>query len=158
MCFFNLLEGFHDCASLSLPGTGQRKGGIFRAANEQIEKMHFSPFSVGNGWPLQTPIEGAWTEDCALPSAVPRLPPTTRPRPCSSSVFTPKQMAEAEDYYYRGRLEIIVTWSWRMRMTRLARPPLLFSFVGPLLLREDTRSGLISEDIFRLAAQHMGQH
>ena len=34
--FFNLLEGFRECASLSLSGTGQREGGAFREANMEI--------------------------------------------------------------------------------------------------------------------------
>ena len=36
--FFNLLKGFRECASLS-----QREEGTFRDAEEQIEKMLFSP-------------------------------------------------------------------------------------------------------------------
>ena len=38
MRFFNLFKGLREWASLSLPGTGQREGGTFRDANEQIEK------------------------------------------------------------------------------------------------------------------------
>ena len=38
--FFILLAEFCECTSLSLPGTGLREGGAFRAANEQTEKMH----------------------------------------------------------------------------------------------------------------------
>ena len=34
---FNLIEGFREYASLSLPGTEQREGGAFRNANEKIE-------------------------------------------------------------------------------------------------------------------------
>ena len=34
---FNLLEWFCESVFLSLPGTGQREGGTFRDANEQIE-------------------------------------------------------------------------------------------------------------------------
>ena len=97
-----------------------------------------------NGKPLQILLEGAWTKDWALSSLLPRLP----------TVYHFGVYAQAaEDYYCRGHSEIIVTWGWRMRMTRLSRP-LLFSPVDPLLFREDRRSSLISEDILRLAAQY----
>jgi len=46
--FFNQLEGFRECTSLSLPGTQQREGGTFRDANEQIEEMLFK-WMDGNG-------------------------------------------------------------------------------------------------------------
>ena len=40
--FINMLEGYRERASVSLPGTRQREGGAFRAANEQIAKIHDS--------------------------------------------------------------------------------------------------------------------
>ena len=48
MRFYNLLEGFRECASLSLPGTRQREGGrlIQGCQREQNEKMHISYFRI----------------------------------------------------------------------------------------------------------------
>ena len=34
----NLLEGFRECASLTLPSSMQREGGTFRVANKQFDR------------------------------------------------------------------------------------------------------------------------
>ena len=43
--FSNLLEGFRECASLSLPGTGQRGGRRIQGCLNDHHLLHFQPQS-----------------------------------------------------------------------------------------------------------------
>ena len=46
MCSSKLLKGFHEYASLPLPGTAQREGSEFWDANEQFDWMLFISIST----------------------------------------------------------------------------------------------------------------